>query len=192
MKEGKMMLKKRDLQDCHVLYELMVHPEVFPFVRHKANSYEEFLFITKQTIEAEERGELISRTILDEWGNPIGTINLFDIENSAGFLGTWLGKPYHGKGYNKLAKDAFFTELFYELSVETIFMRIRKVNIRSIKAAEKLPYVTLANETRKSLLDRINNGEDIYNLYEISRDNYTLYTKRCPSIIGQEQQLKEA
>lgn len=192
MKEGKMMLKKRDLQDCHVLYELMVHPEVFPFVRHKANSYEEFLFITKQTIEAEERGELISRTILDEWGNPIGTINLFDIENNAGFLGTWLGKPYHGKGYNKLAKDAFFNELFYELSVETIFMRIRKVNIRSIKAAEKLPYVTLANETRKSLLDRINNGEDIYNLYEISRDNYTLYTKRCPSIIGQEQQLKEA
>ena len=45
----------------------------------KPTSYEEFLFITKQTIEAEERGELISRTILDEWGNPIGTISLFDV-----------------------------------------------------------------------------------------------------------------
>ncbi|PDM36873.1 N-acetyltransferase, partial [Bacillus cereus] len=51
---------------------------VFPFVRQKAYSYEEYLFLTKQTIEAEERGELISRTILDEWGNPIGTITLFD------------------------------------------------------------------------------------------------------------------
>ena len=30
------------------------------------------LFITKQMIEAEETGELISRTILDEWDNPIG------------------------------------------------------------------------------------------------------------------------
>ena len=74
------MLKKRDLHDSHVLYELMAHPDVFPFVRQKAYSYEEYLFLTKQTIEAEERGELISRTILDEWGNPIGTITLFDVQ----------------------------------------------------------------------------------------------------------------
>jgi RimJ/RimL family protein N-acetyltransferase len=187
-----MILKKRDLSDCQALYELMVHPDVFPFVRHKAYSYEEFLFLTKQTIEAEERGELISRTILDEWGTPIGTINLFDIQDNAGFLGTWLGKPYHGKGYNKLAKDAFFQELFYEINIETIYMRIRKVNIRSIKAAEKLPYVVLANETRKSLFDEINQGQDIYNLYEISKDLYTLYTLRNGCNSYDEQQLKEA
>ena len=78
------MLKKRDLHDSHVLYELMVDPAVFPFVRQKAYSYEEYLFLTKQTIEAEERGELISRTILDEWGNPIGTITLFDVQEKAG------------------------------------------------------------------------------------------------------------
>ena len=98
-----------------------------------AASYEEFIFMTKQTIEAEERGECISRTILDEWGAPIGTINLFDIEDNAGFLGTWLGKPYHGKGYNGPAKDAFFQELFYNMGIETIFMRIRKVNIALLK-----------------------------------------------------------
>lgn len=102
------MLKKRDLADCQELFELMVHPEVFPYVRHKATSIEEYMFITKQLIEAEERGELISRTILDEWGSPIGTISLYDIFDQTGFLGTWLGKPYHGKGYNQLAKDAFF------------------------------------------------------------------------------------
>lgn len=172
------MLKKRDLHDSHVLYDLMVDPAVFPFVRQKAYSYEEFLFLTKQTIEAEERGELISRTILDEWGNPIGAITLFDVQEKAGFLGTWLGKPYHGKGYNKVAKDAFFNEVFYELDIDTIFMRIRKVNIRSIKAAEKLPYVNLANETRKSVYDQINANEDVYNLYEISKDQYTLHTMR--------------
>ncbi|HEK9102977.1 GNAT family N-acetyltransferase [Bacillus pfraonensis] len=172
------MLKKRDLHDSHVLYDLMVDPAVFPFVRQKAYSYEEFLFLTKQTIEAEERGELISRTILDEWGNPIGTITLFDVQEKAGFLGTWLGKPYHGKGYNKLAKDAFFSELFYELDIETIFMRIRKVNIRSIKAAEKLSYVNLANETRKAVYDQINAIEEVYNLYEIPKDQYTLSTMR--------------
>jgi len=172
------MLKKRDLHDSHGLYELITHPDVFPFVRQKATSYDEFLFITKQTIEAEERGELISRTILDEWGAPIGTINLYDIENNAGFLGTWLGKQYHGKGYNVLAKEAFFQELFYELGIDTIFMRIRKVNIRSIKAAEKLPFVVKANETRKSIYEQLNANGDVYDLYEIPKDQYTFYLMR--------------
>ncbi|NRD80435.1 GNAT family N-acetyltransferase [Bacillus sp. BRMEA1] len=175
------MLKKRELLDSHTLYELMTHPDVFPFVRQKAASYEEFLFMTKQTIEAEERGELISRTILDEWGNPIGVINLFDIQDNAGFLGTWLGKPFHGKGYNQIAKDAFFQELFYEKGIETVFMRIRKVNIRSIKAAEKLPYSVLANETRKSVYEQLNAKEEVYDLYEIPKDLFTLNALRNTS-----------
>lgn len=186
------MLKKRDLFECHDLYDLMSHPEVFPFVRQKATSYEEFLFMTKQTIEAEERGELISRTILDEWGTPIGTINLFDIADNAGFLGTWLGKPYHGKGYNNPAKDAFFQELFYELGIDTIFMRIRKINIRSIKAAEKLPYVVKANETRKSIYDQLNAQGEIYDLYEISKDQYTLHVLRNGLPQTETNQLLEA
>jgi RimJ/RimL family protein N-acetyltransferase len=175
------MLKKRDLQDSHALFELITHPDVFPFVRHKAATYDEFLFISKQTIEAEEQGELISRTIVDEWGAPIGTINLYDINNNAGFLGTWLGKPYHGKGYNSPAKEEFFQEVFYELGIETIFMRIRKVNIRSIKAAEKLPYVVKANDSRQSLYMQLNAVEEVYDLYEISKDQYTLHYMRTNS-----------
>jgi RimJ/RimL family protein N-acetyltransferase len=184
--EGNSMLKKRDLHDSHVLFELMSHPDVFPFVRQKCSSYEEFIFMTKQTIEAEERGELISRSILDEWGAPIGTINLFDIEDNAGFLGTWLGKPYHGKGYNAPAKDAFFQEVFYTLGIETIFMRIRKVNIRSIKAAEKLPYVIKANETRKSLYEQLNADGDVYDLYEIPKDQYSFYIMRNNGSVQEE------
>ncbi|MGG3470107.1 GNAT family N-acetyltransferase [Neobacillus pocheonensis] len=186
------MLKKRDLHDSHTLFELMTHPDVFPFVRHKAASYDEFLFITKQTLEAEERGELISRTILDEWGAPIGTINLFDIEDNAGFLGTWLGKPYHGQGYNSPAKEAFFQELFFELGIETVFMRIRKINIRSIKAAEKLPYVIKANESRKSLYDQLNANEDVYDLYEIPKDLYNLHFLRSGSSQEDTSHLLEA
>ncbi|RLQ95223.1 GNAT family N-acetyltransferase [Falsibacillus albus] len=174
------MLKKREIcgQECHILFELMTHPDVFPFVRHKAYSYDEFVFLTKQTIEAEDQGELISRTILDEWGNPIGTINLFDIQDGAGFLGTWIGKPFHGKGYNNIAKDEFFKELFFETDIQTIFMRIRKVNGRSRKAAEKLPYVINANETRRSVYEQLNAVEEVYDLYEIPKDLFTLYIMR--------------
>ncbi len=175
---GVEMLKQRDLQDCSILFELMAHPDVFPFVRHKANSYEEFLFITRQAIELEEQGKMISRTIMDEWGNPIGNISLHDIEDGYGFLGTWLGKPYHGMGYNKPAKDAFFHELFHEQGINSIFMRIRKVNKRSYYAASKLPYATLANETRSCLYNEINQNEEIYDLFEITKDNYLLHTLR--------------
>ncbi|TDL34828.1 N-acetyltransferase [Jeotgalibacillus sp. S-D1] len=172
------MIKKRDIHESQALFELMVHPEVFPFVRQKAQSPDELVFLTKQTIEAEEKGELISRTIMDEWGSPIGTINLFDVEGDAGFLATWLGKPYHGKGYNLLAKEAFFKELFYELGIETVYMKIRKANVRSQKAAEKLPYTVLANESKQHIYDQINAEEKMYNLYEISKDLYTFHIMR--------------
>lgn len=185
------LLKKRELTDCHVLYNLMVDPEVFPFVRHKAYSIEEFMFLTKQTIEAEDQGELISRTILDEWHNPIGTINLFDIKNGYGFLGTWIGKPYFGKGYNQMAKDEFFSELFFEKGIETIFMRIRKVNARSKKAAMKLPYVTLANELRPDIYHELNKNEVVYDLFQIEKDAYMLHTMR-EQVFEQIDELKEA
>ncbi len=171
-----MMLKKREVNghECRILFDLMTHPDVFPYVRQKSFSYDEFVFLTKQTIEAEERGELISRTILDEWENPIGTINLFDIDSKSGFLGTWIGKPFHGKGYNHIAKENFFQELFFESDIETVFMRIRKENIRSKKAAEKLPYTILANETRRDLFNQLNCGGYVYDLYEVPKDLYTM------------------
>lgn len=175
-----MLLKKRDLHEAHTLFDLLIDPDVFPFVRQKAYSNDEFMFLTKQTIEAEEQGELISRTITDEWGNPIGTINLYDIEENTGFLGTWIGKPYHGKGYNQLAKDAFFQELFLELGIETVFMRIRKVNGRSKKAAEKLPYVIQVNDYRPQVYRMLNPNpmEEEYDLYEIPKDLFLLHHKR--------------
>ncbi|HET7657371.1 MAG TPA: GNAT family N-acetyltransferase [Bacillales bacterium] len=187
------MLKKRELSDCPILFDLMTDPAVFPYVRHKAGSLDEFMFLTKQTIEAEELGEMISRTILDEWGNPIGTINLYDIQNSAGFLGTWIGSPYFGKGYNQKAKDAFFTELFFDRNIETIFMRINKENIRSQKAAEKLPYNQLADQTNPELYQQINNGEKQYHLYKIEKDHYLLHTMRQPvELTTEAEELKEA
>ncbi|MEK3886122.1 GNAT family N-acetyltransferase [Bacillus sp. FSL K6-3431] len=187
------MLKKRELfgHECHALFDLMTHPDVFPFVRQKATSYEEFIFLTKQTIEAEEREELISRTIMDEWENPIGTINLYDIEGNAGFLGTWIGKPYHGKGYNILAKECFFQELFFEKEIETIYMRIRKENVRSRKAAEKFPYVVLANKTRPSIFQQLNRENYVYDLYEIPKDLFTMNYLR-KTIDSEEMQPLEA
>jgi RimJ/RimL family protein N-acetyltransferase len=166
-----MMIRKRDMNECQQLFALMVNPAVFPFVRHKAHSYEEYLFLTRQMIDSEDRGESISRTIVDEWGSPIGTINLYDIKEKSGFIGTWIGEPYFGKGYNQKAKTAFFLELFNELGIETVYMRIKKENTRSQKAAEKLPYVTLVSTNYV-----VEDQHSAFHLYAINKEAFLMHT----------------
>ena len=58
----------------------MSDPTILPFVRQKANSADEYWFMTKQLMEEEEKGTVISRTIISDFGQPIGTINLFDVD----------------------------------------------------------------------------------------------------------------
>ncbi|MFC4025738.1 GNAT family N-acetyltransferase [Oceanobacillus longus] len=169
------MLKMRDLHEVPLLFEQMVHPDVFPYVRHKANTTDEFYFLTKHTIEAEENGELISRTILDEYYHPIGTINLFDIHNNYGFLATWIGQPYFGKGYNQRAKEQFFDMLFFSYHIEGIFMKVRKANKRSLKAVLKLPYVALGNDVYPNVYTKINSEADSYDLFVITKEHYMSY-----------------
>jgi len=169
------MLKKRDVHEAEVLFELLSHPDVFPFVRQKAYSAEEYMFVTKRTLEEEEKKTTISRTIVDEYHQPIGTINLFDIEDGAGFLGTWIGKPYHGKGYNQPAKDLFFKECFFELGIERIFMKIRKVNERSRAAALKLTYTTCANEMYPHVWQQINPEGPVYDLFVVEKESFLFY-----------------
>lgn len=108
------MLKKREVNghECRILFDLMTHPDVFPYVRQKAFSYDEYVFLTKQTIEAEERGELISRTILDEWENPIGTINLYDIEGNTGFWALGLASHFMAKAITVWQKTPFSKNYF--------------------------------------------------------------------------------
>jgi RimJ/RimL family protein N-acetyltransferase len=166
------MLKKRDLHECHSLYDLMIDPAVFPYVRNQCRSYEEYLFVTKMLIVEQEQESCISRTILDEMGHPIGTIELYDIVQRTGFMATWIGAPYFGKGYNARAKEAFLTELFMEYRIDTVFLKIRQQNTRSQKAVGKLPYAKLANDIYESLYKSINDSRHVYDLYQVERFDF--------------------
>ena len=171
------MLKKRDLdmQEVTTLYTLSTDAAVYPYVRQKASTVDEFYFLTKQMIIREQNRELISRTILDEFEQPIGTITLYDIENNRGFLATCVGKPYFGKGYNKMAKEQFLHEIFINQNIETVFLKINRHNIRSLKAIAKLPYSMLANELYKETYETINAAERKYELFVIEKNFYEDY-----------------
>lgn len=125
------MLKPRDVHEATELYQLLSHPSVFPYVRQKAASAEEYLFMTKQLIEEEQNGITISRTIVDDWGQPIGTISVYDIQDGAGFLGTWIGQPFQGMGYNQKAKLLFLQELFSNMiSIQFFYVFGKKTAVQ--------------------------------------------------------------
>lgn len=170
------MLRHRDLSETNELYQLMIHPTVYPFVRQKASSAEEYLFMTKQLLEEEQIGKTISRTIVGDFGQPIGTISLFDIQDGAGFLGTWIGAPYQGMGYNRTAKHDFLSELFFEKDFHTVFLRIRKENEKSKRASLKLPYVVCAQESHPALYEEINTGDVKFDLFKIPKDLFYIVT----------------
>lgn len=169
------MLKKRDLHDAPILFPLVNDEAVKPYVRERADTIEEYYFLINKMIKDEEEGLLISRTILDQWENPIGAITLYDIHEGKGFLATWLGKPYFGKGYNQYAKEAFLWELFTEKDIEVVFLKVNQVNVRSLKAMEKLSYAVNVTETYPYIVEQINTAEKQYELFAIYKDAFTIY-----------------
>ncbi|GEN46805.1 GNAT family N-acetyltransferase [Alkalibacillus haloalkaliphilus] len=169
------MLKRRELQDVPALFPLLSDEAVKPFVREKADTMEAYYFFTNMMNQQEENGELISRTILDEMENPVGAITLYDIDEQKGFLATWLGKPYFGQGYNQYAKELFLWELFMEQDIEVVFLKVNKLNNRSLRAVNKLSYAVEANETYPNVYEQINQGDKEYDLFAIYKDAFIFY-----------------
>lgn len=83
-----------------------------------------------------------SRAIFDG-DTLIGVITLKDISAESAHIGTWLGEQYWGLGYNEEAKSAVLAYAFNVLELKRVFAGAAKRNIRSLKAQEKLGYVTM-------------------------------------------------
>ncbi|WP_078596396.1 GNAT family N-acetyltransferase [Evansella clarkii] len=99
-------------------------------------------------LEQEKLGNDYSRCILNEDDTLIGVITLKDIDKvkKTCHIGTWIGHHFWGKGYNQLAKAEILYTAFYEMNLNYVFAGAKATNIRSQKAQEKLPYITLFAE----------------------------------------------
>lgn len=178
------MLVKRDLEHAKALFPLLQHPEVFPYVREKAQTLEDYCRLTEQAIIEELHGRMISRTIISEYKQPIGIINLVNIEANTGFLATWIGKPFFGKGYNHQAKIAFLGELFAISTIETVYLKIRKTNTRSLRANAKLAFIQQGKETHPTIYTKINqqdSNDNPFELFFINKANYLAYAEKNTS-----------
>ncbi|MBS4175556.1 GNAT family N-acetyltransferase [Bacillus sp. FJAT-49736] len=100
-------------------------------------------------IQEEERlGKQYSRVIMNEEEKLVGVITLkeLDFDNKTCHIGTWIGYPYWGKGYNQLAKAEMLNIAFRDLNLDYVFAGARKINLRSQQAQIKLPYMSIGVE----------------------------------------------
>ncbi len=126
--------------------------------------------------------------ILDEEGQVIGVTSLMFIDRhkKSCHIGSWLGYQFWGKGYNLEAKTAILDIAFFELGLSRVFAGARKVNIRSQKAQEKLPFVRLGVEKdypeEHSWLEVKEKQPCVLNVFE--REDYVRYRTSLEKVEG--------
>lgn len=134
-----------DLQYADIIFQLSSNEHVKNALGLQVDKVED----TKQFILFTQKEELqkqsISRAILNKKNEVIGVTTLKHIHfaKKRCHIGSWLGYPYWGQGYNEAAKKEILTLAFQELDLDYVFAGAKTINTRSQKAQEKLPYISL-------------------------------------------------
>lgn len=141
----KIQLVKHDLKYAGEIYTYSSAPPVKDALGLPDGTVEDTKAFIGRVQKEEQEGRSLPRVILDESGNLIGLTDLMFIDRSkkSCHMGTWIAHPFWGQGYNEASKIAILKIAFEELGLEHVFAGARKVNIRSQKAQQKLPFIRL-------------------------------------------------
>ena len=139
-----------DLQYANAIFKLSSNPHVKNALGIKVEKLEDTKAFILFAIEEERKNHSLSRVILNEKNEVIGltTLKHINYEKKQSHIGSWLGYPYWGKGYNDAAKKEIFTIAFLDLQLTYVFIGAKTTNMRSLKAQEKLPYISLHAEVK--------------------------------------------
>ena len=142
-------LVKHDPQYAQRMFQLSSAPPVKDALGLRVETIGDTQQFIQYIMEEDKAGREISRVILNENNELIGVTSLVktDYTRKRCHIGSWLGHEYWGQGYNQATKLAILRIAFEELGFEHVFAGARKVNIRSQKAQEKLPYIRLHVES---------------------------------------------
>ncbi|MED0937833.1 GNAT family N-acetyltransferase [Bacillus cereus] len=139
-----------DLRYANVIFKLSSDPHVKNALGIKVEKIEDTKAFLLFAIEEERQKRSLSRMIVNDENEIIGltTLKHINSEKKQSHIGSWLGYPYWGKGYNEAAKKEIFKIAFLDLQLSYVFAGAKTNNVRSLKAQEKLPYISLHAEDR--------------------------------------------
>jgi RimJ/RimL family protein N-acetyltransferase len=144
----KVKLVKNDLRYAKEIFELSSNPGVKDVLGIKVDKIEDTIEFINFIVEEDKQGKVISRVILNENDEVVGHTALKHIDRGDGtcHIGTWIGVPFWGRGYNEASKIAILKMAFDKLNMDFVFAGAKVSNIRSRRAQEKLPYMTFGVE----------------------------------------------
>lgn len=169
-------LRQVQLSDAAILYSHLSNPCVSRYSRLKPTSVEEMGEMIKYLQNEENELRVIPRVIINEEDIVVGLIILWDYSffRQEGFLATVIGENHWGRGYNQIAKQLFFDELFALPHLDTIYLLVRKHNERSIAACNKISYIKQMSFAEDTELREFYKGkiEDTHLIFYIKKENY--------------------
>lgn len=142
-------LVPHNIKFANRMFELSSAPQISKALGLSVKTIQDTISFIEFIKKEEKEGKQYSRVIYNEAEGLIGVITLKDIDHNkkSCHIGTWIGFDYWGKGYNEWAKKEILIFAFQQLNLELVFAGAKKDNIRSIKAQEKLPYITFNVES---------------------------------------------
>ncbi|KEK26126.1 GNAT family N-acetyltransferase [Bacillus gaemokensis] len=170
-----------NLQYAEIIFTLSSDSHVKDALGLKVESVEDTKTFIRFAMEEEQQKRSLSRVILNEKQEIIGITSLKHInhEKKTSHIGSWLGYSYWGKGYNEAAKKEIFKIAFEELNLTYVFAGAKTTNIRSLKAQEKLPYISLHVEKQfpdeHAALEKETRFPCV--LHVVSRENFLKWMK---------------
>ncbi|ACA41871.1 GNAT family N-acetyltransferase [Lysinibacillus sphaericus] len=181
-------LVRHDIKYAEAMHELSSMPQVRDALGLPVGKVEDTIHFIKRECIDEEEGKTVPRVVLNEEGQLIGVTALMfiDQQKNSCHIGSWLGHPFWGKGYNLEAKTAILDIAFFELGLKRVFAGARKVNIRSQKAQEKLSFIRLGVEEdypeEHSWLEAKEKQPCVLNVFE--REDFVRYRTSLKKVNG--------
>lgn len=181
-------LVKHDIKYAEAMHELSSMPQVRDALGLPAGKVEDTINFIKRECVDEEEGKTVPRVVLNEEGQLIGVTSLMfiDHQKKSCHIGSWLGYPFWGKGYNLEAKTAILDIAFFELGLLRVFAGARTINIRSQKAQEKLSFIRLGVESEypeeHSWLEVKEKQPCVLNVFE--REDFVRYRTSLEKVDG--------
>lgn len=137
----KVTLRMLKIEDVDALFSVSNDVSIFDYFPVIFSKKEDLKNWVAERLELFKKQEWIPFIIIDNKTNQIiGStsflgISLYNKRLEIG--GTWLGKDFQGKGFNKLCKYLLFKYAFEKLDLERVELKTDELNLQSRRAIEK-------------------------------------------------------
>ena len=138
----KVTLRLLKLEDVDSLFKISNDISIFDYFPVIFEKKEDLKHWVSERLDLFDKEEWLSFVIIsNEAKEIIGSTSFLGISlyNKRVEIGaTWLGKDFHGKGYNKPCKFLLLKYIFETLGLERVELKTDELNVQSRKAIEKI------------------------------------------------------